>query len=408
MNLHITEGNSRRGSYTRGDLAGDILLGQYAYADVSAVIAPFLVMAKDAWADTAREKGWITQEQAAAYTESLNQLLSRFVKDMETPYEAIYDAVCDLRRETFGAETLNRIFLNRAKAPDPCPPPMDIDQEETGRSLLRASRHTLFVLHDPAMAPWLRADLAFAQEQGAAVHIACGGEENAAFPGEAAMKALTGFTPDTVLKKGAGLYDVEGDAALAAAIEEGCACLFWYGDTGLTACRNLRLPAMVKCVPCSLVGRALAGQFSETGRCAVYVPAHFDILPFVPLVRPTLASFRHFSWLSRQYGETVYRMTAEALYRRFPETFFSVYEEHQPGMPPGMAWPRGLPPAADWNAGFWAAREQAIDTYLDSLPGVRRLNGWFRWIPWSGSPCPGAPRAKPKASWCTAWRSTKP
>ena len=61
MNLHLTEGSSRRGSYTRGDLAGDILLGQYAYADVSAVIAPFMVMAKDEWADTAREKGWIDE-----------------------------------------------------------------------------------------------------------------------------------------------------------------------------------------------------------------------------------------------------------------------------------------------------------------------------------------------------------
>ena len=390
MNLHITEGNSRRGSYTRGDLAGDILLGQYSYADVSAVIAPFLVMAKDAWADSALEKGWITQAQADAYTESLNQLLSRFVRDMETPYEAIYDAVCGLRRETFGAEALNRIFLNRAKEPDACFQPMAIDQEETGRSLLRACRHVLFVLEDPALLSWLRADLAFAQDQGANAHIACGSPDNAAFPDAAVMHALTGLVPDTVLKKGSWLDEAEGDAALAAALEEGRACLFWYGDTGLTACRNLRLPVLVKCVPRSLVGRALAGQFSETGRCAVYVPAHFDILPFVPLVRPTLVSYRQFDWLSRQYGEKVYRMAAEELYRRFPQTFFSIYEEYQPGMPPGFQWPQDFPASEDWYGDFCAAREQAIGAYLDSLPGVRRLNGWFSLdtleqgpIPWS-------------------------
>lgn len=396
MNLHITEGNGRRGSYTRGDLAGDILLGQYSYADVSAVVAPFLVMAKDFWADTAREKGWIAQDQADAYTESLNQLLSRFVKDMETPYEAIYDAVCDLRRETFGVETLNRIFLNRAKEPDACPPPMDIDQEETGRSLLRTCRHALFVLHDPALYSWMRADLAFAQDQGATVHLACGSPDNSAFPDAAVMHALTGLVPDAVLKKGSGLDEAEGDAGLADAIQKGGACLFWYGDTGLTACRNLRLPAMVQCVPRSLVGKALAGQFSETGRCAVYVPAHFDILPFVPLVRPTLASFRQFSHLSRQYGETVYRMTAEELYRRFPEAFFSVYEEYQPGMPPGMAWPQDPPPAEDWQAGFWAAREQAVDAFLDGIPGVRRLNGWFRLDTLEQGPVPWSARGEAK------------
>ncbi|MBR3742663.1 MAG: phosphodiester glycosidase family protein [Clostridia bacterium] len=390
MNLNLAAENSRRGSYTRGDLKGDILLGQYSYADVSAVIAPFLVMAKDAWADSAREMGWITQAQAAAYTESLNQLLSRFVKDMETPFEAIYDAVCGLRQETFGAETLKSVFLNKAREPDASLAPMDIDQEDSGRGLLRACRHVIFVLHDPALFAWMRADMAFAREQGAHVHIACGNADNFAFPDAAVMHALTGLDPDTVLKKGTGLDEAEGDAALGAAIEKSNACLFWYGDTGLTACRNLLLPAMVKCIPRSLVGKALTGQFSEAGRCAVLVPAHFDILPFVPLVRPTLVSYRQFDWLSRQYGEAIYRMTAEELYRRFPETFFSVYEEYQLDMPPGFHWPKDLASSEDWYGDFCAAREQVIGAYLDRLPGVRRLNGWFRLdtmeqetVPWS-------------------------
>ena len=390
MNLNLAEESSRRGSYTRGDLKGDILLGQYSYADAGAIMAPFLVMPQDAWAGKALEKGWITKAQADAYAESLRQLLSRYVADMETPYEAIYDAVCGLRREMFGAETVDRFFLNTARETDACPQPMDIDQEEKGRGLLRACRHVLFVLHDPALFAWMRADMTFARNQDARVHLACGSPDNAAYPGAAVLEALTGLVPDVTLKKGNGLFGAEGDAALADAIGEGNACLFWYGDTGLTACRNLRLPALVKCVPRSLVGKALTGQFSELGRCAVLVPAHFDILPFVPLVRPTLVSYRQFDWLSQRYGESVYRMSAEELYRRFPETFFSVYEEFQPGMPPGFQWPKDLPASEDWYGDFCAAREQAIGAYLDSLPGVRRLNGWFRLdtlgqepVPWS-------------------------
>ncbi len=377
MDLNITDGLGRRGSYTRGDLKGDILLGQYSYADVGAVMAPRLVMARDAWAESALEKGWIPKDQAAAYAESLRQTLSRFVEDMETPYEAIYDAVCDLRRETFGADALDRVFLNRAKEPDACLFPMDIDQEDKGRGLLRACRHVVFVLQDPSLAVWMRADMAFAQDQGASVHIACGGADDSAFPTEGVMRTLTGLDPDVTLQKGNGLRGVQGNASLAASLEKGTACLFWYGDTGLTACRGLRLPAMVKCVPRSFVGKALAGQFSGSGRCAVLVPARFDILPLVPLTRPTLASYRHFDWLSRQYGENVYRMTAEELYRRFPETFFSVYEEHLPGMPPGFRWPKDLRPSQDWYGDFCAAREQAVGAYLDALSGVRRLNGWF-------------------------------
>ena len=390
MNLNFSDGSARRGSYKRGDLKGDILLGQYSYADAGAVMAPFLVMPRDAWADEARKKGWIAQDQADAYMESLHQLLSRFVADMDTSYEAIYDAICDLRRETFGAEVLDRVFLNRAKEKNADLQPMDIDQEDAGRSLLRACGHAVFVLRDPALASWMLSDLAFARDQGAAVHIACGAPDNSAFPNEAVMTALTGVRPDVTLQKGTGLDGAEGNAALADAIEKESACLFWYGDTGLTSCRNLRLPALVKCVPRSLVGRALTGQFSEPKRCAVLVPARFDILPFVPLARPTLASYRQFDWLSGEYGESVYRMTAEELYRRFPEAFFSVYEECQPGMPPGMSWPRDLPASGDWYGDFCAAREQVLGAYLDGLPGIRRLNGWFSLdtlergpVPWS-------------------------
>ena len=396
MNLNFTDGNSRPGSYTRGDLAGDVLIGQYSYADAGAVMAPFLVLPKDSWAEDALEKGWITQTQAGTYMESLKQLLTRYVSDMETPYEAIYDAICGLRAETFGADVLDKAFLAKAKEMDACLAPMDIDQEEKGRTLLRACRHAVFVLEDPAMAAWMRADMAFARDQGAAVHMACGAKDNFAFPGVAVMEALTGLVPDVTLQKGGGLCAVQGDASLLDGLEKGTACLFWYGDTGLTACRGLLLPALVKCVPRSLVGKALTGQFSASGRCSVYVPARFDILPFVPLVRPTLASYRHFDWLSRAFGESVYAMSARELYRRFPETFFSVYEEWQPGMPPGFRRPLEPPSSEDWYGDFCAAREQAIQAYLDAVPGVRRLNGWFSLNSLEKGPVPWSARGEAK------------
>ncbi len=393
MKLNLTD---LKGSYTRGHLVGDILLGQYSYGDVNAVMTPSVVMARDAWAEAALEKGVVTPRQAAAYTESLNQLLSRFAADMETPYEAIDAAVCELRRAFFGAEILNQRFLAAAGDINACSQQMDIDQEERSRALLRNCRHVLFVLHDPAMAAWMRADISFAQSQGAAAHIACGGEENAVFPGYEVMLALTGLPPDTVLPEEGGLSSAQGGAALAEAIQKGTACLFWYGDTGLTACRGLRTPAMVKCVPRSLVGRALPGQFTEPRRCAVYVPAGFDILPLAPLVRPTLVSFRQLAWLSGRQGDEIYRMTARELYRRFPEYFFSIYEEYQPGMPPGMIPPQSAADSKDWFADFRARREQAIGTYLDRQPGLRRLNGWFELGTLEKKPVPWDARGEAK------------
>ena len=375
MRIALTDRGWHYGSYTRGHLKGDILLGQYSYAGVGAVLSPWLVMAKDEWAEQAREKGWISREQATAYTEKLNQLLSRFVKDMETPYETIHEAVCELRTEAFGPDGVNRIFLHAAGATDACPENMDIDQEEMGREMLRRCRHALFVLEDPTLTSWMRRDMEYARTQGAQVHTVCGNEKNAALPGEEAL-AAAGFKPDVRFGREA-VGEAEGEAALADAAEKGEACLFWYGETGLSTCRRLAVPAMVKCVPRSLVGRALTGQFTETGRCAAYVPAHFDILPWVPMVRPTLASFRQLAWLSAEHGKGVYALTAEEMYRRWPEMFFSVYEEWLPGLPEGVNWPCIKDASPDWYAAFCAEREAAIGALLDQTPGVRRLNGWF-------------------------------
>ena len=391
MKLNLTDGNWRFGSYHRGMLAGDILLGQYSFGDIFAVLAPRMVFARDAWAEKAKERGWISSDQAAVYSEKLNGLLSQFVGDMETPYESIYQAVCELRRREFGPDQIDEVFLKMARSPDACQEEMDIDQEETGRELARTRPHILFVLEDPAMGPWMLRDARSAGEQGAKVYFSCGNEENASLPGAAVMEALTGAVPAVEMGKN-GIREADGKAELAEAVKDGKACLFWYGDTGLSACRCLNVPAMVKCVPRSLVGKALAGQFAKAGRCAVYVPAHFDILPFVPLTRPTLAAYRQLAWLRKRYGDAVYEMTAEEMYRRWPETFFSVYEEGLPGLPEGMAWQNAAAASGDWYADFCASRQKTMDEFLDQTPGVHRLNGWFELdtlarkpIPWNAS-----------------------
>lgn len=394
MRLHLTDPQWRYGGYTRGSLAGDILLGQYSYADASAVMMPRMVLARDLWAEKALENGWITGEQESDYATRLQTLLSRFVTDMESPYEAIYDAVCALRREAFGPDALDRIFLETARKESCCRLPMDIDQEETGRTLLRQSRYALFLLDDAALAPWMRRDMAFAADSGAAVRVLYGGE-GTSFAGREVLKALLGSPPDVEMGPN-GLGDCEGDEGLAAAVERGEACLFWYGDRGLSSCRCLRLPAMVKCVPRSLLSRALTGQFTETGRCAVYVPPSFDILPFVPLVRPTAASFRHFAWLYAVHGGDIYSMTVQDLYRRFPETFFSLYEEKLPGMPPGMKWRGDMPQTEDWYADFCRAREAAVGAFLDGVSGVRRVNGWFALDTLEKQPVPWSARGEAK------------
>ena len=389
MKRFIIDGPGRIGGIRRGDLRGDVLGALYSYAEINGIAVPGHTMCKDAWAERALAWGLIDTGAAGAYAGRLNACLGSLAANDDATFEGIYEAICRLRRETFGQAIVDEATRRAAREADTAPHGMDIDQSPMGWQMLENSRSALFALADARLYPLMRAHMARARAAGKAVYVAHADDEGALLPGRAAMETLA---DGAALAELADAGEIDGDDALGQAIDAGEACLFWYGETGLSRCRFMRIPTMVWCEPESITARALAGQFTRKGLCAVYVPAGFDILPFVPMVRRTLANYRHFAWLCAAQGESVYRMPAEELYRRWPEMFFSIYEETEPGLPEGVVWPKGEAEEGDWYADFCARRDSAIRAWLDGTPGLRSLSGWFeldslarKKAPWSAT-----------------------
>ena len=385
MRLDIIGEKAKKGSYRRGDLKGDVLGALYSYAEISGIMVPQHVGCQDAWVGRAQGRGLIDEAAARAYGARLNERMAACAMREDAAFEAIYAEARRLRREAFGQALIDEADRLDAREPGLDLSVLDIDQTAQGEAMLMASRCALFVLADARYAALMRTDMARALALGKAVYAAHAGDTDALLPSRAVVGELAG---DAALIAFSDAGEIDAEEALAGAVGAGEACVFWYGETGLSRCRRMAISALIKCVPASLTARALAGQFVGRGLCAVYVPAGFDILPFVPMVRRTLASYRQFARLCAAHGEAVYQMDAEALYARWPEAFFSVYDETDSGLPEGIAWPQGEPGAGGWWADFCARRDQAVARWLNDMPGIRSLNGWFELDTLTKKPAP--------------------
>ena len=378
--MQILEKKSR----LRGDFRGDILAGYYAYGEISGALLPRRVSCKDARIRRMQEQCLITDAEERAYTEQLNQHLAAWADREDASLEAIWLDARRLRRAFFGQARIDAADLRDARDPGLDLTVSDIDQSAQARRLLETCRCMLFVLADARLAALMQADLQAAKALGKTVFAAYADADSVSLPSRGVLEALA---PEAEAVPMSDEGEIDDSSVLSAAVGAGEACLFCYGETGLSCCRRMPLPGIVRCFPESLTARALAGQFIKTGLCTIYVPADFDILPFVPMVRRTLASYRQFSYLCSAYGEGVYRMDAEALYARWPEVFFSVYDETHFDLPHGTALPS--PTGRSWYADYCSRRDEAIGALLNGIPGVQSLKGWFepdslteRPVPW--------------------------
>jgi len=363
----LTDSRYTYGSYSRRQFAGDILYGVVSFADLDALISPHYALVSDRWA--ARHRGELNPDLLREYTEKLTEAVHDAAGD-DASFEQIAGVLPILRRQVFGRE-VDRLFVEDAMHADLLPAQTILDQSARVNDMLSGRTSAVFFLQDPRFFPLMQRDLSLARSLGLSICAVVSSTDSGIFPSPEVLRRLLPEEEVHLLYCEGPLYQMQGDCP---GTEN--ACILYYGERGLTDCRNLNVPAFVRCIPESLCGRALTGMLIQSGRCDLYIPPHFDILPMVPICRRTLASFRQYVQLSRLCGDTCYRMSCEELYRAFPETFFSVYDEDGSLFPLGTVWPK-TEPRGSWYADYFSKRDQVLGSVLDDIPGIRRLGGWF-------------------------------
>lgn len=388
--------NWRPGSYDRTCFSGDLMQFKYTHRGIRIARNEVAALYEDEEAERLTAAGRIPKDRYQAYIMEGCRYFFVCPELLQGTNEEVYGSAVSLRNRHFGP----KLFSEAYRMPHKTHRIDGIDQSDFLRKMSgRPVR--LFYLSEAEFTEDFKEDLQEALLSGKKVFILVSEREDGVLPTGELLREILGDSRPVVIPvpdlSGSMNYSkVPVPAELEKAISDGEAILLGYGEDALMSARNLALPAFVKTCPHGLYTRAVTGLFSLERTSLVYVPAGFDILPYVPVIRRTELHYNLLAALSRKYGEEIYRMLqpeslGEGVYsgpravmtrsdgreemlarlRKWePELFFNIYDDHVPPIPAG---------GFQWTSGsFEKAREQFLTEKLRAIPGIRCLHACFR------------------------------
>lgn len=416
--LDLVDSRWSFGSYYRRQFLGDTLYTCCFYKDLEFVLDRSNVVVRDKFARELAGDGAANGENTAAGENAVNgevmenyrSRVQRFLDQLECfdqwSLEQIYGTVHGIRKQYLGAGTMERVYIKKGKQRKEMGTGVGIDQSHVLEELLERCKSVLFCLADPEYFQYMENDMKQAEAKGLDLYVIAGSSAgDTLLTGEALEELAGGPLPGVCLEdktrySGLDLSAVRYSEKLQRQIGGGEAFLVIYGDDGLFHCRNLNLDSIVRTVPSCYYSRALAGQFVGGGLCTIYVPAHFDILPWVPLREKTRVSYRQLARICADHGTDIYRMGADELYYNYPEYFVNIYGEDGGEMLSVPIRKDDPDLTAAWNCGadFYGAycrkREAQIAGYLNGIPGIHYVSAYMEDglrevpVPWGGQSGP--------------------
>jgi len=355
-------------SYVRGDYATDTVYTFLLYKHLGILFAKkenTTTRVADTLLEKALAQGLITETQLAAYTAGLCQRYFHKDQHPEEAPEDIYAYACRLRAQVLGPEAINNLRQLLFDTPRSFDPKNGIDQSSKRDSLLRSKAAAIFLMTQPELFFLMKKDIETAKAAGTSVYVCASPEGVGDLPPRAQLAAWLDNDPAITWLEADSTGIVCRDK-----LNDETACLMFYGEDGFLHCRSLSLDAVVTASPAGYHAQALCNQLGSRRDNVVYIPAGMDILPFVPLDRKTRLSYYHLAKLWEKHGDSIYTMSAEMLYRTYPEAFINIYDNEN-------GTPMPLAVQADGFAPFDAAREQAVENWLGSFPNVNYTCAYF-------------------------------
>ena len=370
---------------------------RYTHRGIRIARSEFAALFEDREAGRLMAAGWIPKELYQAYI--LEGCRYYFVcpELLEGTNEDVFRSAMALRKRFFGTAHFTEAYEAACESHR-----IDgIDQSDLWGRYERLPVR-IFYLSEAEFVPDFLKDVQNELNDGKRIFLLAAAEEDGVLPTETILRRLlkdTGADRCVFLSvqglQGSMDYScVNIPEDLQKAIDAGEAVLLGYGDDALMSARNLALPAFIKVRPKGIYTRAVTGLFSLQRTSFIFVPAGFDILPYVPVIRRTELHYNLLSALQKKYGEEIYAMlqpgrTGEGVYsgpRAFtpekpqaaldrlrkwePELFFNIYEDHVP--------PIETSGFQCGSGSFEKARERFLSEKLQALPGVRTLHACFR------------------------------
>ena len=186
-------------------------------------------------------------------------------------------------------------------------------------------------------------------------------------------------------KLGKKIYHVSdlSDESLKFDVEKEQMGILFYGEAGLFLCKDLKAPAIVHLVPTMYEAKALTNQFGKKSACMVYVPENWNIHPYVSRTAKTKISYWQLARLWETYGDSIYTMTLDELYVKYPQYFLNIYangsfcREAEEDYPIHISMEDVTPEHDDVYEMFCIKREKAISDFINRSESFRYFSSYF-------------------------------
>jgi len=351
--LELTE-KARSSGYMRADIRGDVLYGYCKMSDVSISVSRKdgkVTGIVDECAEKMLVLRLITKEMFETYINTLTDTIYNFDKFDGVSSESLYGYISSIRRSVFG-DAVDKYILSLAKG-EYCFSPDGIDQSGKKDGLLKGRKAVIFALNQAEMFNVMLDDIKKAEDN--EIWVIC-------------HSALADMLPENVKLLRLCEDGVGYDAELQSYVDENNACLIVYGEEGLTACRGLRIDSVVYAVPHGYLGQAVTGLWSGEG-CIVYIPRGMDITKYVPITQKTRLNYSILYSLWLEYGDSIYEMGADELYRQYPSYFVNVYSGRKSELPLNIK--------ADCFSDFDRQLDEGLRDYLSSFENAEYKSAYF-------------------------------
>ena len=375
--INITSKNRAPGCYLRDSEKKDVVDTFYTYKGL------FVLCGKNEenrqvqdWAVQRLEKqNRINAQTVSAYK---GQVYALFQDVKLRSAEQLDTAIQKLRCKCFGEETMEA--LHREMMQELCAFEIEngIDQRAKKEAVFQNASAVLFICDDAQMLSLMRTDVLAALQAEKDVYVLAHPQSGMDVANRACLMAQLGDEriQYLLLDEDIGAVhaqDRETAEHLNKRIAQEQAALFYYGEAGLLACRELLLDAVVHAVPWGYYTRALTNQFDVNRACVVYVPKGMDVTRNVPLREKTRLNYHHLFTLWKAYGDGIYACSPEQLYRQYPQHFLNIYDNSTSPVEVTPEYPIRLAlDAQDYDS----LREDAISAYLSGVENLEYRTGY--------------------------------
>lgn len=435
--LRITDKEWVYGSYPRKDYKRDTIYLLFQYKDFTALCNPstkrFNIV--DGLVERMVLDKLVMPETRREYYHHVYHFMETVQQFDDAPVEKIYGEVHRIRRTVLGVSALEKEKALRMRRGCCVEGHLGIDQGKKAQELIASSETVIFALCQPELSIWMKENLKQAREQGKQVCMLVASREGCGLPTRNMMLQWIAETEtagqesneeaaaqknneETAAQKAAGAAEVQFltmdephavldfsciamNEQIKQQIDAGKVCLLVYGEEGLLQCKHLLVDSVVYAVPACYYAKAVTNQLECGLPCVVYVPKHFDITAYVPLVEKTRISYWQLAKLWEAYGDEIYGLSLRELYLRYPQYFLNMYGSGERCLEASPEYPIQISQfsgaevwqekAEQWIGSYYERREEAIRSYLNRDGRITYISTYFNKrmeetrIPWGNS-----------------------